>query len=107
MGPPQNFSKFFKHFQNIEKPLVLFCFRSQMLKKHMIYCVFAHTMLRNHYKSCAFFKFFDHKVAFLVRILVRKCKKTKKSGKKHYVLCEKFSPLSFLKITFQINCSEN
>ena len=58
-----------KDSKNIKNPVVLSCFRSKIMKKHWFYCVFA------------------QKVAFLVKILVPKCKKHKNVEKPLVLLC--------------------
>ena len=69
-----------KDSKNIKNPLVLLCFRSKIMKKLWFYCVFA------------------QKVAFLVKILVPKCKKHKKNEKKNI----SFSRINRKKINFDV-----
>ena len=67
-----------KDSKNIKNPLVVLFFRSKIMKKHWFYCGFA------------------QKVAFLVKILVPKCKKHKNVEKPLVLLHFRFFSLVFV-----------
>ena len=69
----------------------LFCFRSKLLKKYWFYCVIAQKCL----KTIGFIAFSLQQVAFLVRILVRKCIKRKKCKKPLVVIVKMFTVIVF------------
>ena len=69
----------------------LFCFRSKLLKNHWLYCVIAQKCL----KTNGFIAFSLQQVAFLVRILVRKCIKRKKVQKLLVVIVKMFTVIVF------------
>ena len=69
----------------------LFCFRSKLLKNHWFYCVVAQKCL----KTTGFIVFSLQQVAFLVRILVRKCIKRKNVPKPLVVMVKMFTVIVF------------
>ena len=55
--------------KNVEKPLVLLCFRSKILKKQWWYCVFAQKPLKNHWFYCVFAQKCWKTIGFIVFVL--------------------------------------
>ena len=81
----------------------LFCLRSNLLKNHWFYCVIAQTCLKtNGFIACSL-----QQVAFLVRILVRKCKKRKTAKKKTLCLIWNIFIAFIFEDYFSKNSSEN
>ena len=71
--------------QNVEEAMVLLGLRQKKMKKQWFYCVFA----QKYWQSIGFTAFSLKKVAFIMNIIARTCKKRqKKTRQSHWLLHE-------------------